>query len=275
MRHAHILVTLAVGSSVLACQRDALEAGPSEEARRFAAVACLAATECGCASGFSSTSECESTLASRFSAAETGMEIDADCLDRTLGEIGNEACLPLEQWDPAALCEALRGNKAQGDRCDPFFDLGPLHVEQCGPGLNCQWGECTADPGPADLALGDACDVRTTPTCGALGLYCAPSGVCARTLSAGQRCDSPFACGPTDLADPTLFCAGLAAGDGICTVQLELGEACDPLDHYPCAPGFDADGDVTGARCEPATRTCVLGGSRVCLSVESPHTRSW
>jgi hypothetical protein len=89
--------------------------------------------------------------------------------------------------------------------------------------------------------------------------------------NAGQRKLEGVACEATE-CELGLFRDGLGLSTpGVCATWIELGEACDPLDHRACAPSYSEDEGAIGRWCDPAQGRCVEGEeATVCGALNNP-----
>lgn len=238
----------------------------SDEAQKYAAAVCAAREACGCTERFKDDEQCEGILADRFDKAALERGVAPECLDK-LATRKDVLCAPLDTWSTVDRCPLLSREGKEGDPCSAHLDLPLAFVDDCADGLTCSHGSCRSTPTPLPgKSEGSSCNSEVPTTCGAIDLYCGDDDVCHVTGLSGEECVSAYDC-YEDTA--ILYCAGVSTGDGVCAPKPLLGEACDPLDYYPCAP--NATGKTTATWCDPASNTCVVGnGPAACEALGVP-----
>lgn len=240
---------------------------PEDAAARYGATLCEALASCGCYFPYDGAEECEDDYSGRMAKLlERDMDFDEDCFETALETATFDACALASEVPFAQDCDLLLGSKQRGEECSGYFgEVAPFGVDECEGELVCRAGYCR---GPEDvlprLEVGDDCDpTEFAQFCQSDPdeiLYCAVGGTCQAQVGAGASCDSPNACSSVEL--PETYCQGFgAAGEGVCAVEHELGEACDPADYGPCA--FNPGANQVGW-CSPVERVCVTDGPRVC-----------
>lgn len=242
------------------------EPSQSESALRYSATLCASNESCGCADHFENRDQCERVLAERFDATATGRDVSIECVDRFVSNAGS-LCESLNTWDSEDRCSMLSRPGKEGDSCSAHYEVPFAFVNDCGSGLLCSQGVCRSKPQPIDVkGEGSTCNARVPGTCGAADLYCGDDGQCHVTGVEGEECTSAYDCYE---AEKILYCAGVSSGIGVCSIKPSLGEACDPLDYYPCVPGTTEETRMTW--CDPASRTCKVGsGPAACEGLGVP-----
>jgi hypothetical protein len=263
--------------SLVGCERRITDDGPTPEAERFAAKMCAAATECDCATRFDSEEQCVESFSERFTTAQRSLELDAECFEAFLEDSRIDACADFGDLVSLADCTSLRGSKKEGEPCSAYSELlSPLSINECEEELFCLVGTCVRYTPMIPIPRkqpGERCDVSFPASCGIfVPTHCGNDGICRESAGENEPCTSPFGCAEPGSA---LYCRFGGEEVGTCVPRVEVGGACDPMDHWTClgVVSEDASGgaSVGAAWCDVSTRTCAEGRApAVCESVTNP-----
>lgn len=246
----------------LGCGPDA-RSPSGEEAGEYARTLCAALTECGCVQRFSTEVECVDEMEARFDAAlAAAPNIDLSCYERVVPAAAWKGCEV--EMDPGFRCVLMRGTRGEGESCTEWrLTIPPFLVDECAEGLGCVRGACVMEGGATEpISVGQSCDPGDVTACEA-GAYCGYDAQCHPQSGLGSPCDHPFACDGA-IASAS-YCAGIGGStQGTCVEVEQQGEACDPLDAFPCS---------ASAWCDPSVSRCVESGAWVCTSMD--HFLAW
>lgn len=244
---------------------------PDDAAARFAAVVCAGQRTCNCGL-FTDDEACEAYVVSLFETNKSRMRgFDEDCFESLLVDGGLESCLLVDDHVAAFpdQCKAMYGNVPVGEPCGRrtiLNDLGPEFPCVQGAYCNTRTGLCSSEvaPAPSERPAGFPCDDRLENNCGYGATYC-HGDQCRLRPEDGEACTHERACVPGS------YCRGFYQdGEGICTLALDMGEACDLGDLHPCKAA--AEGFIW---CNPATLTCDGIEPYMCASMKEYLREIW
>lgn len=234
LRGFGVLAGLALGGVVACTDRGSTE---RSVAREFAAHLCPIVDACPCEYR---PEDCEGRVLEHFGrwerrAIELGLQLDTECLDAALETVDEFADCGREWFSD---CRVYGDGRGVGEPCESLDPIGLM--SPCAEGLGCRDGSC-AEPGPRNLALGDAC-TEERGVCGD-GLKCDNSDtmVCVETKPTGAVCTRELDCSPND------FCRGASPevtvseqDPGVCSPRTkEPGESCEFVAECRDAPCFE------------------------------------
>jgi hypothetical protein len=246
----------------------------SDAAMQYATAVCEANEECACAMRHASTTECIDETEERVQKdLDHGMKVQDECFDALLASLTDGSCNPMVIGTPEdpdrGYCFSLRGDKGAGELCSPNQMVWPMRREECGSGLQCSNGICSA-PNVEDAFAteeGEPCDGSDPHSCKNFvpWMYCTSENVCAVRAQLGEACED-FGCDGADV-----YCAGAHGnGRGVCSVQVAVGDPCDPLDYDACLLPEDPDRE---SWCDAAQSVCVVaeGRNSLCRQMNWPY----
>jgi hypothetical protein len=225
---------------------------PEQAASQWADAVCGRALTCECAAW--DDEYCRDHAAARFrgfavDAAEgLEVEVDAECLDRTLARVGALECSvsPLLlgiDCDAPAPCSILHGDVAEGGACQPLDAYG--EASNCAQGLRCDRMAFICQPRcPATVAIGETCGGPTV-FCES-GAWCHPeTATCTAIPGSGEPCTalcqagSVCSDGTCEASAPGDACTSYAHCNGRCSANVCLDEPayCKSLSFYDGFPG--------------------------------------
>jgi len=201
---------------------------------------CELAVQYDCVSSSQCNAKHADPIASMFEKLE-GASFNTECF--------NDVIDAMEQYTGGGTyvpsdCTLFEGDVRDGERCVGYYGLG-YRAHNCEPGLRCTLdaGADFARCGPGIIAANDTqlaenCDPAAVVEMCTSSLYCKQGdNVCVYELEDGDPCFQETACSVIS------YCQGRASGgEGVCTLQLDLGEACDVEDDRKvCAFACDED----------------------------------
>lgn len=232
---------------------------PRDEPDRYAAAVCESAAKCDCLLADQDLESCIEEHRERFAdMLADNPFLDAEQFEAGLADLRGGDCTPTDRMSFSRLI--VTGDKPRGAACNAWAGrFSPFAILECEAGLACSTGRCLA---PSDDFLyaepGAPCSPDDVPPCLSedpdVQLFCGADGICHEAAGVGEPCASPEGCRLE--AAPGLYCAGVTAtAAGTCTPRLSLGDACDPLDVFPCYESKDVGlgwCDATASQCVSA-----------------------
>lgn len=253
------------GCSCNGCNDRVLpEQTPEDAAARYADRLCEAEAACGCGR-YASIEECKSDIIAAFEVAtEEISDFDEPCFDRVLETIKARGCDSVSEV--MLDCTAITGAAPIGAECERDPRLQTIMPGgTCKSDAVCDLGTGLCQP-PSEQPpipvkqVDDACVPHHIQSCG-YDLYCAPNASCQVRTADGEACAWPREC---ELGS---FCS---SESGLCTPDLQPGEACDPNDWSNCANAWTSETTLESSWCNPNTSQCEVGELYVCSMLDYP-----
>ena len=225
---------------------------------------CAAVERCGCGSRDDCEAQFGDPIREMFDTLTGKAAFDADCFEQVLAELRDDACT-----DTLEHCDLFVGSKEVDTQCVSFYGTAH-HASDCGPGLMCRSSGCGGfgSPPAERRGPGERCNPQAPTEICQVTLYCDErEPACVAELPDGAECQQWHACSTLS------FCAGYgAAGTGVCTPRLQVGEPCDrDDDRSVCALAYDEAGDYSPTQCSDGTCQVVESGPALCSEPESVH----